>query len=165
MLLAMVNLDKWNALPKHYQNVLEQAGHYANNWMMAKYDAVNPMALRKLLAGGAKLHAFSPPIMEASFKAAKELHSEVAATNANFKKVYEFDDGVLEQWLPMVPGRRTRLRHLHGAPRSGLIASAQMEKPRSRCSGVLRFPATRIATVLPEDRNPAAGLRFAEPRS
>ena len=89
MLLAMVNLDKWNALPKYYQSVLEQAGHYANNWMMAKYDAVNPMALRKLLAGGAKLHAFSPPIMEASFKAAKELNSEVAATNENFKKVNE----------------------------------------------------------------------------
>ena len=89
MLLAIVNLDKWNALPKYYQNVLEQAGHYANNWMMAKYDAVNPMALKKLLAGGTKLHAFSPPIMEASFKAAKELHAEVAATNANFKKVYE----------------------------------------------------------------------------
>ena len=47
MLLAMVNLDKWNALPKYYQNVLEQAGHYANNWMMAKYDAVNPMALEE----------------------------------------------------------------------------------------------------------------------
>jgi TRAP-type mannitol/chloroaromatic compound transport system substrate-binding protein len=89
MLLAMVNLEKWNALPKYYQNVLEQAGHYANNWMMAKYDAVNPMALRKLLAGGTKLHAFSPPIMEASFKAAKELHSEVAASNPNFKKVYD----------------------------------------------------------------------------
>src|ERR1700674_220275 len=89
MLLAMINLDKWNALPKYYQSVLEQAGHYANSWMMAKYDAVNPMALRKLLASGAKLHAFPPTVMEASFKAAKELHAEVAATNANFKKVYE----------------------------------------------------------------------------
>jgi TRAP-type mannitol/chloroaromatic compound transport system substrate-binding protein len=89
MLLAMINLDKWNALPKFYQSVLEQAGHLANNWMMARYDQANPMALRKLLAGGAKLHAFSPPIMEASFKAAKELHNEVAAGNANFKKVYE----------------------------------------------------------------------------
>jgi TRAP-type mannitol/chloroaromatic compound transport system substrate-binding protein len=56
---------------------------------MAKYDQVNPMALRKLLASGTKLHAFSPPIMDASFKAAKELHGEVAASNANFKKVYE----------------------------------------------------------------------------
>ena len=42
-----------------------------------------------MLANGTKLHAFSPPIMEASIKAAKELHSEVAATNADFKKVYE----------------------------------------------------------------------------
>src|ERR1700737_1023723 len=89
MLVAMVNLDKWNALPKYYQNALEQAGHNANNWMMAKYDTVNPTALRKLLAGGAKLHAFSPPIMEASFKAAKELHAEVAAPNAAFKKVLD----------------------------------------------------------------------------
>src|SRR6476661_3531546 len=89
MLLSFVNLEKWNALPKYYQSVLEQAGHYASNWMMAKYDAANPQALRKLLANGTKLHAFSPPIMEASLKAAKELHSEVAATNANFKKVYD----------------------------------------------------------------------------
>src|SRR3954452_24016800 len=89
ILLAFVNLAKWNALPKYYQSVLEQAGHYANNWMMAKYDAANPPALRKLLANGAKLHAFSPPIMQACFKAAKELHGEVSATNADFKKVYE----------------------------------------------------------------------------
>jgi len=89
MLLSFVNLDKWNELPKYYQSVLEQAGHYANNWMMAKYDAVNPPALRKLLANGTKLHGFSPPIMQACFKAAKELHSEVSATNADFKKIYE----------------------------------------------------------------------------
>jgi TRAP-type mannitol/chloroaromatic compound transport system substrate-binding protein len=57
--------------------------------MMAKYDTANPAALRRLLANGAKLHAFSPPIMQACFKAAKELHGEVAASNADFKKVYE----------------------------------------------------------------------------
>ena len=89
MLLAIVNLEKFNALPKYYQAVLEQAGHFANNWMMAKYDAQNPTALRKLLANGTKLHPFPQPVMEASFKAAKELHSEVAASNANFKKMYE----------------------------------------------------------------------------
>ena len=89
MLLSFVNLDKWNALPKYYQSILEQAGHYANNWMMAKYDQANPQALRRLLANGTKLHAFPAPVMEASFKAAKELHSEVSATNADFKKVYD----------------------------------------------------------------------------
>jgi TRAP-type mannitol/chloroaromatic compound transport system substrate-binding protein len=89
MLLAIVNLDKWNALPKYYQSVLEQAGHLSNNWMMARYDQANPMALRKLLANGTKMHAFSPAIMQASFNAAMEVHAEVSATNANFKKVYE----------------------------------------------------------------------------
>jgi TRAP-type mannitol/chloroaromatic compound transport system substrate-binding protein len=87
--LSFVNLDKWNALPKYYQSVLEQAGHYANNWMMAKYDQSNPQALRRLLAGGTKLHAFSPEIMQACFKAAKELHNEVSETNPDFKKAYE----------------------------------------------------------------------------
>jgi TRAP-type mannitol/chloroaromatic compound transport system substrate-binding protein len=57
-----------------------------NNWMTAKYDTVNRAGLRKLLAGGAKLHAFSPPVMEASFRAAKELRAEVAAGNPVFKK-------------------------------------------------------------------------------
>src|SRR6185437_3335229 len=89
MLFAFVNLDKWNALPKYYQAVLTQAGHYANNWMIAKYDQLNPPALKRLLAGGTKLHVFSQPIMEASFKAAKELHGEISQTNAPFKKVYD----------------------------------------------------------------------------
>jgi TRAP-type mannitol/chloroaromatic compound transport system substrate-binding protein len=89
MLFTFVNLDKWNALPKAYKAVLEQAGHYANTWMVAKYDELNPAALRRLLANGVKLHGFSPEIMEACFKAAKELHSEIAAKNASFKKVYD----------------------------------------------------------------------------
>jgi TRAP-type mannitol/chloroaromatic compound transport system substrate-binding protein len=89
MLFAFVNQDKWNALPKNYRAILEQAGHYSNTWMMAKYDQVNPPALKRLLAGGTKLHGFSPPIMEACFSAAKELHDEIASTNASFKKVYE----------------------------------------------------------------------------
>jgi TRAP-type mannitol/chloroaromatic compound transport system substrate-binding protein len=89
MLFAFVNLDKWNALPKHYQAILEQAGALANNWVLAKYDMVNPPALRRLLANGTKLHGFSPPIMDACFKAAKELHGEIAATNDSFKKVYD----------------------------------------------------------------------------
>lgn len=87
MLFAFVNLDKWNALPKAYQAVLEQAGHLANTWMMAKYDQLNPTSLKRLLAGGTKLHVFSPAIMEASFKAAMELHGEIAKENASFKKV------------------------------------------------------------------------------
>jgi TRAP-type mannitol/chloroaromatic compound transport system substrate-binding protein len=57
--------------------------------MMSKYDQLNPPALKKLLAGGTKLHGFSPEIMGASFKAAMELYAEVSTTNENFKKVYK----------------------------------------------------------------------------
>ena len=87
--MAMVNLDKWNSLPKQYQSVLEQAGHFANNWIMAKYDERNPPALKKLIASGTKLHAFPPEVMQASYKAAMELYAEISLTNANFKKVYK----------------------------------------------------------------------------
>jgi len=87
MLFAFVNLDKWNALPKAYQAVLEQAGHYANTWCLAKYDHLNPQALRRLLAAGTKLHVFSPAIMEAAYKATLEVHGETAKQNASFKKV------------------------------------------------------------------------------
>jgi len=89
MLMAMVNLDKWNALPKHYQAILEQAGAYANQVTMAKYDLVNPQALRRLIANGTKLHAFTPAVMDASYKAAMELHAEISKENAPFKKVNE----------------------------------------------------------------------------
>ena len=87
MLFAFVNLDKWNSLPKSYQAVLDQAAHYANTWMIARYDQQNPQALRRLIAGGTKLHVFSPAIMEASYKAAMELHGEISKENASFKKV------------------------------------------------------------------------------
>jgi TRAP-type mannitol/chloroaromatic compound transport system substrate-binding protein len=93
MIFAFVNLDKWNSLPKHYQAVLEQAGHYANTWMMAKYDQLNPPALKRLLAGGTKLHVFPQPVMEASFTAAMDLHAEIAKENASFKKV---NDSLME---------------------------------------------------------------------
>ena len=89
MLMGLVNLEKWNALPKAYKSVIEQAGQAANSWMIARYDQANPAALKKLLVGGTKLHAFSPPIMQACLKATKELYAETSATNPNFKKVLE----------------------------------------------------------------------------
>jgi TRAP-type mannitol/chloroaromatic compound transport system substrate-binding protein len=89
MLFSFVNLQKWNELPKQYKAVLTQAGHYANTWMMAKYDQANPAALKRLVAAGAKLHPFSPAIMDACYNAANELHKEVSAENPDFKKVLD----------------------------------------------------------------------------
>ena len=93
MLLGLVNLEKWNSLPKSYQSILEQAGQTANSWMMAKYDQANPAALKKLLAGGTKLRPFSPEILQACLKATKEIYTETSASNANFKKVLDSVQG------------------------------------------------------------------------
>ncbi|HEX6633402.1 MAG TPA: TRAP transporter substrate-binding protein DctP, partial [Usitatibacter sp.] len=45
MLHMIVNDEKWNALPKQYQAILNQAGAAAGSWMIEKYDSVNPAAL------------------------------------------------------------------------------------------------------------------------
>jgi TRAP-type mannitol/chloroaromatic compound transport system substrate-binding protein len=89
MLHNFVNLDKWNALPPAYKSLIHTASSMANEWMMAKYDASNPAALKRLLTGGAKLQPFSPAIMDACLKAAYQVYAEVSAKNADFKKIWE----------------------------------------------------------------------------
>ncbi|QLH39571.1 MAG: TRAP transporter substrate-binding protein [Defluviicoccus sp.] len=84
-----VNIDQWESLPKEYQSILEAACAEANVMTMAKYDAQNPPALRRLVAEGVMLRPFSHDILEAAYKAAFELYDEIAAKNEKFKKVYE----------------------------------------------------------------------------
>jgi TRAP-type mannitol/chloroaromatic compound transport system substrate-binding protein len=84
-----VNVKAWNELPKEYQAILEAACYEANVDMVAKYDALNPPALRRLVASGVQLRPFPREIMLASWKAANEVFDETAASNPRFKKVYE----------------------------------------------------------------------------
>jgi TRAP-type mannitol/chloroaromatic compound transport system substrate-binding protein len=85
----MINLEKWNQLPKRYQTIITTAAAYANTELTAKEDARNPGAVRRLISSGVELRAFSQPIMEASLKASNEVNAETAATNADFKRVLE----------------------------------------------------------------------------
>ncbi len=88
-LSAYFNIDEFNKLPKEYQNILEAASWEANTWMVAKYDAQNPAALKRLVAGGTQLRPFPKDIMVASYKAAVEVYKEIGEKNADFKKIYE----------------------------------------------------------------------------
>jgi TRAP-type mannitol/chloroaromatic compound transport system substrate-binding protein len=89
MLHLVVNLQKWNELPKHYQAILFNAAEAANNWMLAKYDAVNAPALRRMLGTGTELRTFPQSIMEASLRAANELYGELSAKSPDFKRGYD----------------------------------------------------------------------------
>jgi TRAP-type mannitol/chloroaromatic compound transport system substrate-binding protein len=84
-----VNLQKWESLPKLYQNILQSAAAETNQWMSAKYDSQNPAALKRLVAAGAVLKPFPQDVMLASWKAANEVYAEVSEKNAWFKRVYE----------------------------------------------------------------------------
>src|SRR6267142_2016274 len=89
MLHNFINIDKWNALPPAYKSLVRTASSMANEWMQAKYDAANPAALKRLVAGGAQLRPFPQPMMDASLRAALDLYAEVSKSNADFKKVWE----------------------------------------------------------------------------
>jgi TRAP-type mannitol/chloroaromatic compound transport system substrate-binding protein len=57
--------------------------------MLAKYDALNPDAIRALVASGAQLRPFSQEIMETSYNAAQQVYTELSASNADFKTIFD----------------------------------------------------------------------------
>jgi len=89
MLHNFFNIVKWNALPAGYKSILRSASAVANEWMVAKYDAANPAALRRLVAAGAEMKPFSQPVLEACYKASNDIYAETSAKNPEFKKVYD----------------------------------------------------------------------------
>ena len=84
----MVNLGKWNELPKHYQAAVATAASHANLEMTAKYDARNPGAIRRLVTSGVELRPFNNDVMDACLKASQDTYAELNKTNPAFKKIY-----------------------------------------------------------------------------
>ena len=87
-LSAVINLKKFAELPKSYQAAIEAAAAEANLFMLARYDAKNPDALRRLVAGGAQLRAFPRAVMEACEKAAFDLYDELGAKSKHWARIY-----------------------------------------------------------------------------
>ena len=84
-----INKEKWAELPQLYKDALISACRDATIETIAKYDVVNPQALRRLVAAGTQLRAFPREVMQACYRAAFELYEDTAARNPAFKKVYE----------------------------------------------------------------------------
>jgi TRAP-type mannitol/chloroaromatic compound transport system substrate-binding protein len=86
---VQINLDEWKKLPPIYQEIVKNAAYNANITMLARYDARNNDALKRLLAAGVQLRPYSQEIMEAAEKAAFALYDELAGQDADFKAIYE----------------------------------------------------------------------------
>ncbi len=54
--------------------------------MVAKYDALNPAALKRLIGNGVKLQPFSNDIMAACYKAAEEVYDEIASQESEVQE-------------------------------------------------------------------------------
>ena len=85
----LINLAKWNELPRNYQAVVAAAAGLANVEETARYDARNPAALKRLIAAGTQLRPFPQPVMEACYNSASEIYAELAQSNAHFKKMLD----------------------------------------------------------------------------
>jgi hypothetical protein len=70
-----ININKWNELSSPYKSIIRNASALANQWMLAKYDANNPAALKRLVTAGAQLRPFNQAVLEASYKATNEIYA------------------------------------------------------------------------------------------
>ena len=88
-----INTKAYNSLSAEYKAMVDAAAHQAHNVMQARYDARNPAALKRLVAGGTKLFRFPKDVMDSAFKESMALYSELSNTNPAWKKIYsDFSD-------------------------------------------------------------------------
>lgn len=84
-----INKAKWEQLPKPFQSAIRIAAMAAGHDMQAKYDVLNPPALRRLVAAGAQLKPMPQAIQRASYVATQQLYRELLDRSPSFRKIYE----------------------------------------------------------------------------
>jgi len=84
-----INTTAFNGLSAENKAIVEAAASHAHVEMQAKYDALNPTALKQLVANKTKVVPFPKEILDLAFKESMALYSEISAANPNFKKVYD----------------------------------------------------------------------------
>jgi TRAP-type mannitol/chloroaromatic compound transport system substrate-binding protein len=85
----IANKQAWAALPAQYKAAVEVALAEIDTDQNARYDAWNPPALRRLIAGGAQLRSWPREVLLATWREAHGLYDDLSSKNPNFKKVWE----------------------------------------------------------------------------
>src|SRR3712207_3411822 len=88
----MVNARAYEQLPAAYKAILEAACAESWHWMSARYDVLNPAAMRRLIAAGTQLRSFPREVLQASYRASQELFAEIGEQNPRFKRLHEHWD-------------------------------------------------------------------------
>ncbi|SCY73424.1 Tat (twin-arginine translocation) pathway signal sequence [Paracoccus tibetensis] len=94
-----VNKGQWDSLPENYKSLFRTAAQAVDQNMLAKYDHLNPTALKSLVGQGAQLRSFSEEILTAAFTAAQEVYAELSNENEDFKTQYEAMLAFRDDWF------------------------------------------------------------------
>src|SRR6185436_6478 len=78
-----INTKAYEALSPEYKAIVEAASAYVHVDMQAKYDVLNPQALKQLVAAKTKLMRFPKDTMDLAFKESMALYAELSAKNPN----------------------------------------------------------------------------------
>jgi TRAP-type mannitol/chloroaromatic compound transport system substrate-binding protein len=84
-----VNSKAYEALSAENKAIVDAATQVAARDMTAKYDALNPVALKRLVAAKTQLKPFSKEVMDAGYKASMEVFAEHEAKSAEFRKIHQ----------------------------------------------------------------------------
>ena len=84
-----VNKKAYDALPAGFKEILAVACRESGMVMMARYDAQNPAAMRRILASGVTARPFSEDLMVAAREASKDMLEEESSKDPGYRKVYD----------------------------------------------------------------------------
>ena len=83
-----INQKALDSLSPENKAIVEAAAELSASDMLAKYDALNPIALKQLVAAKTKVLPFSQQVLDASFKASMEVFAENDSKSPEWKKIY-----------------------------------------------------------------------------
>ncbi|WP_421989738.1 TRAP transporter substrate-binding protein [Roseococcus sp.] len=98
----LINKRAYEGLPALYKEALSVACAEADSEMVSRYDHLNPLALRRLVAAGAQLRFYSREILQLAWRSNEAMMADLAAQNPRFKTIwdsYRPYRGELFQWF------------------------------------------------------------------
>jgi TRAP-type mannitol/chloroaromatic compound transport system substrate-binding protein len=104
----------YNGLSAEYKAIVETAASFAHAEMQARYDARNPAALKRLVAGGTKLFRFPKDVLDTWRSRSRWTVQRAVGQEPAWKKIYD-DYALPPRPEPLVPLHRSWLRRLHAA--------------------------------------------------
>ncbi|PRD68997.1 ABC transporter substrate-binding protein [Malikia spinosa] len=82
------NAKAWRALPPDLKGMFELAAQSVHAGIQARYDVLNPIALKQVVAAGVRVKAFPKPVLDAAFKASNALCADLSRRNPAWRRIY-----------------------------------------------------------------------------